>query len=423
MSLKEALALYAITDARPAADLPQAVALALRGGATMIQLRRKDIADKELLPLAQKIKRVTDAFHVPLIINDNVQVARRVGAGVHLGPTDGSIAQARALLGPEAIIGATARDLSQALVAEAAGASYLGSGAVFHTSTKPDATAMPHALFREICRAVKIPVVAIGGIDRANILQLRGLGMSGFAVISGIFGVDDSTRAARELYELAQKTLRPRPLLFDLFSTLVSTKKVEYGRDPLWFTKAEWERHIQTECYRRRSIGLVKEPAEIVREILASLGRELSEAELAEVLRERLQRFRATLCDVGPEILTTLQELKTQGHALCLVSNADTIDIAHWADSPLAALFDEAVFSCCCGHAKPAPEIYLHAAKLLDAQPEECTFLGDGGQNELTGAKAVGMRTVQLRHFESRDRLPGADIVLDRFTDLLECDL
>ena len=423
MDLKKALALYAITDARPAEDLPQAAELALRGGASMVQLRRKDLAGDALLRLARNIKRITDAFNAPLIINDNMQVALQAGcAGVHLGPSDGNISEARALLGPEAIIGATARTLEQALAAEAAGADYLGSGAVFHTSTKSDAAAMPLALFREIRRASHIPVVAVGGIDRTNILQLRGCGMAGFAIVSGIFGGDDIAHATREIRILTDRALQPRPLLFDLFSTLVSTKKVEYGRDPLWFSQDEWERHIMTECYRRRAIGLVTDPAEIVREILASLGREMSKAEQAEAVRERIERFRDTLCDVEPGILSTLRELKLRGHALCIVSNADALDIMHWKGSPLARLFDAAVFSCHCGRAKPAPEIYLHAARLLDVTPEECTFLGDNGQDELLGAKRLGMRTVQLRHFVSRDTA-GADAVLDRFADLLECDL
>jgi len=419
IDIRTALRLYAITDARPADELPQAVQLALRGGATMIQLRRKHTSDEEFLRLAHEIKRVTDEHNVPLIINDRADIALQTGAaGVHLGPSDGGIAEARAMLGPQAIIGATARTIEQALTAEAAGADYLGSGAVFGTSTKFDATAMPLMLFRDICKAVRIPVVAIGGIDRTNIAQLRGCGMAGFAVVSGVFGGGDILQTTQELHSLAGRILQPRPLLFDLFSTLVSTKKVEHEHDPLWFSQSEWERHLTTECYRRRAIGLVTDHAEIIREILESQGIELSKAAQADLLHKRLERFRDTLCDVEPTILSTLRELKSRGHTLCLVSNADAIDIAHWKESPLAPLFDEAVFSCDCGHAKPAPEIYLHAATLLGVPPEECTFFGDNGQDELLGAKRLGMQTVQLRHFVSRDTA-GADVVLDRFADIL----
>jgi len=420
IDIRAALALYAITDARPADELPQAVLLALRGGATMLQLRRKHTSDEEFLRLAREIKRVTDEHNIPLIINDRADIALQTGAaGVHLGPSDCGIAEARAMLGPQAVIGATARTLQQALAAEAAGADYLGSGAVFGTSTKLDATPMPLTLFREICNAVHLPVVAIGGIDRTNVARLRGCGMAGFAVVSGVFGGEDILQTTRELHSLAGRLLQPRPLLFDLFSTLVSTKKVEHGHDPLWFSQAEWEHHITTECYRRRATGLVTDHAEIIRDILASLGRKMSEAEQAEALHERLERFRDTLCDVEPSILSTLRELKARGHALCLVSNADATDSAHWKDSPLAPLFDEAVFSCDCGHAKPAPEIYLHAASLLGVSPEDCMFFGDNGQDELLGAKRLGMQTVQLRHFVSRDTA-GADAVLNRFADILD---
>jgi len=425
MDLKQSLTLYAITDARPAGDLPRAVGSALRGGATMVQLRRKGMPDNDLLALALEIKRVTDAFRVPLIINDNISIALRTGAaGVHLGPSDGSIQEARAMLGPKAIIGATARTIDQAKLAEAAGASYLGSGAVFNTSTKPDATAMPHDLFRDICKAVRIPVVAIGGIGRTNIAKLRGCMMAGFAIISGIFGQDDITKTTQELLELAKKALRPRPLLFDLFHTLVDLPAgLPHEMELLGVTREEWERGVfamGTEVYMRRAAGLVNEPLEIIREMAAHFGKGLSEAEETEMLHRRVNRFAYALKHVEPEILSTLRELKERGHKFCIVSNADAIDIMHWHDSPLEPLFDEAVFSCLAGCVKPEPEIYRHAAVLLGEAPEACVFIGDGGSEELAGAKRLGMQTVQMRHFWPK-KVEGAGIILDRFSDLLDC--
>jgi len=426
MDLKEALTLYAITDARPAGDLPRAVALASRGGAAMIQLRRKGMPDAELLALALDVKRVTDAFGVPLIINDNMHAALRAGAaGVHLGPADGSIQEARALLGPEAIIGATARTLEQALAAEAAGADYLGSGAVFSTSTKADATAMPLDLLRDICRAVKIPVVAIGGIDRANILKLRGCGMSGFAVVSGIFGAEFIEKATSELKEKARQALRPRPLLFDLFHTLANIPPCgpheQSLRNRLAVTQEEWNRTVMTgEVCRRRAIGLVRDPLEITREMAAAFGKTLGEDEIAEMAALRIARFGNALQHPEFEILTILRELRRRGHRLCIVSNADAIDIMHWQDSPLRPLFDAAVFSCLAGCMKPEPEIYRHAAKLLNEAPDACVFIGDGGTEELAGAKRLGMQTIQLRHFWPKE-VEGADMALDSFHDLLGC--
>ena len=195
--------LYAISNG----DLT-AIEAAIFGGITMLQLRAKHLPDDELLALARSVKQLTDKHGLPLIINDRPDIAKEIDcAGAHLGPADGDLRAARALLGPGKILGATARTLEQALAAQAAGADYLGSGAVFGSATKLDATPMPLETFREICGRVKIPVVAIGGIDVSNIMQLKGCGMAGFAIVSGIFGAEDVTAATKELKEKAQLCL------------------------------------------------------------------------------------------------------------------------------------------------------------------------------------------------------------------------
>ena len=154
---------------------------------------------KELLELCHK-------YNVNLIINDNVALAAKVGAdGVHIGQSDMGVEKARAILGKEKIIGVTAKTVEQAKAAEAAGADYLGSGAVFGTSTKKDAKPMDHALLQEICESVKIPVVAIGGIDGGNILLLKGRKMAGVAVVSGLFACEDIKKAAEDLREKADR--------------------------------------------------------------------------------------------------------------------------------------------------------------------------------------------------------------------------
>jgi len=200
--MRNCLLLYAISDGNIAA-----IKAALRGGATMLQLRAKNLPDDELLALARSVKGITDRYGVPLIINDRADIAVEIdAAGAHLGPADGDLRAARALLGLDKILGATARTVEQALAAQAAGADYLGSGAVFGTRTKADATPMPLELLSEICRSVSIPVVAIGGIDRMNIANLKGCDMAGFAVVSGVFGAGNIEGAARELRKLAEKT-------------------------------------------------------------------------------------------------------------------------------------------------------------------------------------------------------------------------
>jgi len=200
------LLLYAISDGNL-----DALEQALKGGATMVQLRVKGLSDRDLLALARSVKRMTDQYGVPLIINDRADVAAAIdAAGAHLGLNDGDLRSAHALLGPDKILGATARTVEQALAAQAAGADYLGCGAVFGTRTKSDAVPMPLELFREICTTANIPVVAIGGIDRTNIDRLKGCGMAGFAIVSGIFGQENIEQAARELREAAEEVLCPK---------------------------------------------------------------------------------------------------------------------------------------------------------------------------------------------------------------------
>jgi thiamine-phosphate diphosphorylase len=199
------LLLYAVTGEATTID---DLADALRGGATMVQLRKKHLADDALLAFAAQANEITRCYGVPLIINDRADIAKAADAtGVHLGQGDGSIAAARALLGSEAIIGVTARTVAQALAAEAAGADYLGSGAVFGTGTKANAVPLPLPRFRDICAAVHIPVTAIGGITAHNIAQLQGCGMAGFAVVSGIFGAADVVTATRRLRRCAEEII------------------------------------------------------------------------------------------------------------------------------------------------------------------------------------------------------------------------
>lgn len=225
------LAVYAITDRQwlQGQTLDQAVEAAIRGGATCIQLREKHLLDDDKAALARKVQSVCRAFHVPFIINDDVILAKNCGAdGVHLGQGDLNLAEARRFLGPDVIIGVTAKTLHQALEAQRHGASYLGSGAVFPTSSKADATPLEHSTLKAICANVNIPVVAIGGITTDNLSQLAGLGVAGIAGISMFFAhpnVETATRkvaaAVREM--LQQPASAVKAALFDLDGTLLDT--------------------------------------------------------------------------------------------------------------------------------------------------------------------------------------------------------
>lgn len=205
---RKKLLLYAITDRAWTGrqTLYEQVEAALRGGVTCLQLREKGLDAEEFKREALQIRALCAEYGVPFIINDNVELARSVGAdGVHVGQSDTPVGQARAYLGPNRIVGATAKTVELARAAQAAGADYLGVGSVFPTSTKADAVPLPPGMLREICAAVSIPVCAIGGITQDNVRLLSASGIAGVAVVSAIFGAEDICAAAQALRREAER--------------------------------------------------------------------------------------------------------------------------------------------------------------------------------------------------------------------------
>ena len=205
---KKDLLLYAVTDRHwlNGRTLYSQVEEALKGGATFIQLREKELDEEHFLEEAKEIKELCRRYQVPFVINDNVEIALAVDAdGVHVGQSDMEAGDVRAKLGPDKMIGVSAQTVEQEVMAEQNGADYLGVGAVFPTGSKADALEVSHDTLKAICKAVKIPVIAIGGISKANILELSGSGICGIAVISAIFAKDDIEEAARELRGLTEK--------------------------------------------------------------------------------------------------------------------------------------------------------------------------------------------------------------------------
>lgn len=202
----EMLRLYAVTDRAWVGKLtlPQQVEAALKGGATCVQLREKNLADSSVLAEAREISALCKQYRVPFILNDNVALAAQCGAdGVHLGQEDMDPAEARRILGPDAIIGVSAHNVAEAKAAVTAGADYLGCGAMFATTTKTNVTALPKETLRAICAAVGVPVVAIGGISKQNLLSLAHCGEAGVALVSAIFAAEDIEEECRELRRLA----------------------------------------------------------------------------------------------------------------------------------------------------------------------------------------------------------------------------
>ncbi len=201
---KNDLLLYAVTDRHwlNGRSLRQVVEESLDGGVTMVQLREKQLEEGAFLEEAKELQALCRQRHIPFLVNDNVDIALAMDAdGVHVGQSDMEALDVRKKLGPDKIIGVSAQTVEQALLAQAHGADYLGVGAVFPTGSKDDAVEVPFETLKAICQAVRIPVVAIGGISKTNVKKLRGSGICGVAVISAIYGALDIEKAARELKE------------------------------------------------------------------------------------------------------------------------------------------------------------------------------------------------------------------------------
>lgn len=206
--IKKAMCLYAVSDSMwlNGRTLPEVIRESLEGGATFMQIREKNLPYDEFLALAKEVKKVTDEFRVPYVVNDEVEIAKAIDAdGVHIGQSDKALVDARKILGPDKIIGVSAQTVEQAVEAQKNGADYLGVGSIFTTSTKLDADDVSLETLRAICDAVSIPVVAIGGIKEDNILDLKGTNVDGVAIVSGIFGAENIKEATSKLLAISKE--------------------------------------------------------------------------------------------------------------------------------------------------------------------------------------------------------------------------
>jgi thiamine-phosphate pyrophosphorylase len=207
---KKSLLLYAVTDRYWLKDhtLLEEVENTLKGGATFIQLREKNLEEEKFMKEAIEIQALCKKYKVPFVVNDNVDIAVAMDAdGVHVGQSDMEAGEVRKKLGPDKIIGVSACTVEQAVLAEKRGADYLGVGAVFPTGSKDDAEDVSHDTLKAICDAVSIPVVAIGGITKENVWELQGSGIDGIAVISAIFAQPDIQAATMELKKIIRQVV------------------------------------------------------------------------------------------------------------------------------------------------------------------------------------------------------------------------
>ena len=207
---KKTLLLYAVTDSSwlKGNTLYEQVEKAIKGGVTFVQLREKNLDEEKFMNEALEIKKLCKKHKIPFVINENVEIARKIDAdGVHVGQSDMGASDVRRILGNNKILGVSVQTVEQALAAEKQGADYLGAGAVFTTNSKADADYVSYDTLKAICEAVSIPVVAIGGIGAGNVLKLKGSHISGIAVISAIFAADDIKSAAENLKQLTEKVV------------------------------------------------------------------------------------------------------------------------------------------------------------------------------------------------------------------------
>ncbi|MCC8060908.1 MAG: thiamine phosphate synthase [Clostridiales bacterium] len=207
--IRDAMLLYAITDRmwlKEGESLIDVCGRVLENGATFLQVREKDLDEGDFTAEAAKLKALCAGYRVPFVVNDSVEIALAIDAdGVHVGQSDIRGRDIRAMIGPDKILGISAGTVAEAVAAEKAGADYIGVGSVFATSTKKDARNMTIEQLREICAAVRIPAVAIGGIKEENLLELRGSGAAGVAVVSAIFAAADPGAATARLLTLARE--------------------------------------------------------------------------------------------------------------------------------------------------------------------------------------------------------------------------
>ncbi len=207
---KKSLLLYAVTDRTwlDGETLCEQVEKAIKGGATFVQFREKNLDEESFLSEASEIQKLCRNYNIPFVINDDVEIARKINAdGVHVGQSDMKAGNAKAILGRNKILGVSVQTVEQALLAEKEGADYLGVGAVFPTGSKADAEDVSLDTLKEICSAVSIPVVAIGGIGAGNVSKLENSGIAGIAVISAIFAADDIVSATETLKKLTKKVV------------------------------------------------------------------------------------------------------------------------------------------------------------------------------------------------------------------------
>jgi len=387
---KKIMRLYAVTDRgwlKPGETLYEQVEKALKGGVTCVQLREKNMSDEEFLSEAVEIKKLCVKYSVPLIINDNVDIAVKCGAdGIHVGQHDMKATDVRAAIGKDMILGVSAGTVEQAIEAERSGADYLGVGAVFSTTTKLDASAVAHSELKKICAAVSVPVVAIGGISESNMEELKGSGIDGVALVSAIFAAEDIEAACKRLYKLSEGTVKTKidGAVFDLDGTLLDSMYLweSVGSDYIKSKGLEPEENIreilkplslyQSACYAQEKYGITDSKEQIMTDI-----------------NRIVEKY--YLYEVKPKegVLDFLQGLKDRGVKMCVATATDRYLVeAALKRNNLIDYFDKILTCTEVGHGKDEPHIYNRAAEEWSISPDKIMVFEDASHAAATAKRA-----------------------------------
>lgn len=393
---KDDLLLYTVTDRRWLGDetLCRQVEQALKGGATFIQLREKQLKEEAFAEEAKSVKELCRRYGVPFVINDNVKIAESVGAdGVHVGQQDMEAACVRSAIGNEKILGVSVQTVEQAKSAEAAGADYLGVGAVFSTGSKADAVEVTYEVAKEICEAVNIPVIAIGGINIRNITELSGLGVCGVAVISAILGAEDIEHSTRELKEAAEKMVKKKArikgVIFDVDGTLLDTMNcwTDSGARYLNSLGITAEKDLGDKLFTMT----VDMGADY---LIENYGLYKSHDEVKNGINAGVEGFYFSEAQFKPGAKELLHRMKQAGIKMTVATSTDRYCV-EGAFERLGAMeyFDE-IFTCTeVGASKSKPDIFFRAMESMNTSPGE-TWLFEDGLYSIKTAKAEGLKIV-----------------------------
>ncbi len=418
-NLKKDLLLYGVTDRTWVGQqsLKDQVESALKGGATMIQLREKNLSENEFLKEAIEINKLCMSYKVPLLINDNAEIAAKCGAaGVHVGQDDTGARQARIILGPKKIIGVTAHSVEEAVEAQRRGADYLGVGALFATGPKQDATPISYETIRAICDAVTIPVVAIGGISADNMTYLKDTGIRGVALVSAIFGAKDIEEECRLLKNKISQVVggyamnSTKGAIFDMDGTLLDSMYIwqSAGKNYLKSIGIEPRPDLNDHFLNKslqQACTYLKEAYDLslsVEEIMAGVNKSIETIYFTEVeKKEGVEEY--------------LKKLEARGIPMCIASATDEYLVDGVLRRTGLRKYFKKIFTCTgVGAGKNQPLIFQECAEFLGTEVCETMVFEDALYAAKT-AKEAGFLLTAVYDEAEQDNQEALKAIADQY--------